>query len=211
MAKPHQSFTPRERNEARRRANSRGVFAIRRPIHEDSFEVFEEINERLTPRFRGTDRLFTKKTITVTVIGFSRFNNDHWDEGPATSSIMSKVPSLKETIPVALGKLGVFGIRNNHKLAFELLPHNLDGSQPQLHDEITACEDAYTEAGFALEPDGFSNSGYVPHCSIGSLHRSNVVEHRKKQVLDQYDRVASALGSIIWLAPPRRAQELFSE
>lgn len=190
----------RERAVSRQRANERGVFAVRRPIDPQSFDLFDEIEDKLTPRFRGKDRLFTPKTITVTVLGFSRFSEVHKESGPPTSDIVSEVSSFKEPVIVRLGRLGIYG-NEEDKLAFELHGHNR-ASGPQLEDEIEMCEKVSESLGFPLVDDYFSTDGYVPHCSIAGLHRSNVPHHKKRSIIRSYNRLLDVNGSEVVLAPP---------
>jgi hypothetical protein len=177
-------------------AQARGVHGIRRVIDPASLRVFESINDRLESEIRGLDRLIHPSTLTVTIIGFSRFNKRLKDRGPSTREIIESVPSFSGPIPAELGKLGIFGSGNAHKLAFELI-------SPEIEEEIDRCEEEYRSRGFPLLEDyNTENRRFMPHCSIAFLHKDNIGHHRERRNLARYTAITKELGSAVMLAPP---------
>src|SRR5687767_12161309 len=129
-----------------REGNTRGIYAVRRPLHDESFEVFDGVVEHLAPKLRGRGKLFKAPFLHFTVIPSRRFTRRCLQIGPTTQEISKRVESCQQPLDATLGKLAIFGAGEAAKLGFHI-------QSEQLEAEIGLYEEAYADAGFPLRSD----------------------------------------------------------
>lgn len=186
----------KKENDAKR-ALRRGVVPFRRMVAPESTGVFEEVLEELRHDMGGAARIFELDSLSVTVVGLSRFNRSLLTQGPPSKDIKSRLESANNSIEAKLGALGLYGSQVKPKLAFEL-------HSPELSGEIEAVEELYSKKGFTLQPDPNCNAdqGYKPHCTIGMLYNEQAAAYfRERSILDSYNLRVPAIGQKIILAP----------
>ncbi len=171
-------------------ASLRGIFAVRRQLSADSQEVLLDIMDALHPELLNAARLFYLGELSITVIGFSRFDKKHRGTGPSTMSIVDRVQSTKHPIEeVKLGQLCIFGSEAKAKLAISLNSDELD-------QEVENIEAEYERKGFKLRKDYNSdNEDYSPHCSIALLFGDNLSHFQDPNTLNKLDMIAG-LGEL---------------
>lgn len=177
-------------------ARTRGVYAVRRFVSDSSHKLFESVNKEMLPELENTGRLFTPDSLGVTVVGFSQFTSDIIRKGPNTDSIIAEQNSAQGPLAVEIGRLGIFGSGNKHKLAFRI-------ESPELYREHRELEDLYAEQKYPLAEIPYDD-GFVPHCSIALMFGEHVEHYRDKRTLARLDTVAGLMGQYVMLDPAVR-------
>ena len=162
---PNKKARINQRSFEYKRANERGVFAVRRLLSPQSYDSIRQTTDLLNHELKNIGRTFEVETIGVTIVGFSRFFRKHMLNGPATSLITENIVSAKYPIEVVLGRLGVYGPDSRAKLAVSI-------ESPELVHEELAYRKAYEDRGYSLN----NRWTYQPHCSL-ALIASDYVEH----------------------------------
>ncbi len=175
-------------------ANNRGVYAVRRKISPESFEVFEDASKALRAEIQGTDRFFKVEDLSVTVVGFKRFNKRLRESGPKTSDMIEQIPSCSEQIVATVGKIGIYGAGSKYKLAFGI-------ESDELINEFAQCSNNYKEAGFPLVPDPNSPDSYTPHCSVALLDQDHVGHFDNRRTISRLDKIAEITNRELILQP----------
>ncbi len=180
-------------------AKERGVYAIRRTLAEGSEEVLEPLYEILPPYLEGAKgRIFTQETLGVTVVGASRFKDNHFDKGPATAQVLEQVPSADSFISAKIGSIALFGSGSRmNKLGFCL-------QSTSLQAENEALRDVYKNLGFPLHVPWYEKEGFVPHCSVAILYTDQIGRFSNDDILDRLDKSIGIREQEIVLAPVAR-------
>lgn len=180
-------------------AQERGVYAIRRPLSEQSKELMVPVYDKLSPYLEGgRARLFTADTLGITVIGASRFNYKHFSEGPPTDEVLDGVESTKQAVTARIGSVAIFGMGNNsNKLGFCL-------ESQDVYDENYALKESYRGAGFPLYVPRYEREGFVPHLSIATLYADQIPQFDNHDMLDRLDSLLAVQGEEIILDPVSR-------
>jgi len=148
-----------------RRANERGVFAVRRLVAPQSYDTLRQTTNLLCDELKNVGRTFEAETIGVTIVGFSRFFHKHMLNGPNTSDVTENIASAKHPIEVVLGRLGIYGSNSRAKLAIAI-------DSPELINEELAYQKEFAKIGYPIN----QRWPYSPHCSV-ALVFSDYVEH----------------------------------
>jgi hypothetical protein len=161
----------------------RGITAVRRPLHESSFPVFQAITESLLPELPNAARLFDPESLGVTVIGFSRFDDHHKRHGVATKEIAEKIPSSRDKIEVSLGSLDIYGSHSKHKLGFSIHGDIIE-------DEVIDFQEEFRRSGTKLRRDPNKPMGELAlHICIALMYEDHIGHFSDPAIL-------SALGNI---------------
>jgi hypothetical protein len=159
------------------RANSLGIFPIRRNISPACHDVFYSIIDVLEPEILGSGYSILRN-LGVTIIGFSRFDQRHRHNGPPTKSIIDRVTSSNKPIETNLGSLAIFGSEIKSKLAVRL-------DSLELKKEQKDFEETFNSIGYPLK-DGYNDRGiYNPHCSVYSIDSCHAPHFKDQRILDR--------------------------
>ncbi len=177
-------------------AKTREIFAVRRELDDASQSFFGKIFDRtLLDEVNGMGRLFLPETLSVTVVGFSRYSRKYIERGPKTKEVVAKIPNANSRIEASLGELALFGSIKKPKLAFELVSE-------RLQTEVDDFENQFTTSDFPLKPDYNSDTGKPQmHLSIGLVYSDSLRYFSEKSVLGNIAGIVGAEGKKIILKP----------
>jgi len=179
----HRKKTQNKKPSMREIVRERGIIAVRRPLHETTIPIFEEIATNLIPELPNAARLFDPETLGVTIIGFSRFDDHHKRFGASTREIAEKVPSSSKKIEVGLGSLGIYGSHSKHKLGFSIYGDAIE-------DEVVAFQEEFRDSGTKLRRDANKPMGELAiHICIALMYEDHIGHFSDPATL-------SALGNI---------------
>ncbi|MEK7152548.1 MAG: hypothetical protein AAB834_01250 [Patescibacteria group bacterium] len=195
MASRHERRPHQRRPDDKEIAQQRGVYGVYRRIAPGSVPIIGEAIEALAPEVQNAGRLFSPDSVTVTVVGFSRFSPRHIRKGPKTRDVVERVGSLCEEMPAVLGSLAVFGSGNNYKLSF-----NLDSDRLKLEEYELA--DTFEDLGGQMLPCNNEAGVYMPHLSVAKLQTDHVGFFEDERTLDRLNSIVEAsIGRAILLQP----------
>lgn len=183
----HHSKKQTLRNNALISANNRGVFAIRRPLEPESYQVIHDVTNSLRGELHNSGRLFDVRSLGVTVIGFSRFDRAHRRQGPPTTEIIASVESSRHKLSARLGKLAVFGSETKGKLGIIL-------NSEDLNQEVENFENEFQKRDFKLIRDPNDHGIYTPHLSICLLYSDHLNSFKDSRTLHRLNKISN-LGS----------------
>jgi len=162
----------------------RGITAVRRPIHESSIPIFQEITKNLLPELPNAARIFEPETLGVTIIGFGRFDDQHKRFGKSTKEIAESVPSSADKIEVGLGQLGIYGSHSKHKLGFSIYGEMIE-------DEVLDFHGAFREAGTKLRRDTNKSYGELGlHICIALMYEDHIGHFSDPAILSSLGGIA---------------------
>jgi hypothetical protein len=165
------------------RANERGVVAARRRVSGKGQRTLQRVLNAIEPELGGAAHLFNVKRIGVNIIGFSRFDQEHQDQGPPTKDVVAEVLSSQNFLRVGLGRIGVYGSETKAKLGISLISDRLRWEEEDI-------EMVFDKLGFPLQPGPYRDDGFVPHVSIGRLDINQLEYFQSSETLRRLDELA---------------------
>lgn len=179
-------------------ASSRGVFSVRRKVAKESYSAIEDLYDILHPEITNAAELSAIKSLGVTVVGFSRFDERHCGAGPRTASISEKICSTSKPLEVGIGKLALFGSSLKARLALNLVSEELKA-------EANEFETLFAAMNFPLKPD-YNGVEFTPHCSLALIFRDRLGHFTDNTTMNRLnlnkDSAMTSAASII-LEPAR--------
>lgn len=174
------------------------VFAIRRLVDPQSYELFANANNEIVGEIGGLGRLFVPETMGVSVVGFSRFSKKYKHEGPDTEEMVRSVDSCNKPLRIRLGAFGIYGSDKKIKLGVEI-------HSSELYGEVNMLSRNFREKGHPLLRDRNVDRTNFLHLSIGLLY-SPAEDFRDPRILNRLEETADLLGKQVVLqsvVPPK--------
>jgi hypothetical protein len=180
MAKRRNPSPQRPKQNIMQQANMRGIFSVRRTIADESIKNLQYIADQLEPELHNMGRIFDPRTIGITEIGFSRFDNKLKLDGPATETVIREIHTIHQPLVVSLGRMAIFGTDKKAKLAFSVVSNELEDEEARITQE-------YANRGYKLRRDPNSDGYYHPHLSIALLYSDAVANFSDERALERLE------------------------
>jgi hypothetical protein len=184
-------------------AERRGIAPVRRTLDESSQRQMKQVLDALRDEIGIDARLFGARSLSTTIIGFSRLKARNPAKLPPTCDIARKIPSSHHPLSAQLGGLGVFGAGNN-KLGFKLVSPDIEG-------EIDQFETEFARRGYRLTKDRNRPDGALPHLSLGQLFEDQIPRFSDPMTLSGLEAlpvVSVAMGQRITFEPVPQALDM---
>ena len=185
VRRSHKRQTPQTSKKlSKQLISERGIYAVRRQLHPDSVPFFQGMVDNLQPELDNVARLFDPESIGVTIIGFTRFNDNHKRKGLATSEIAERVATSNSPVEIKLGEMGIYGSGSKHKLGFEVVSSDIE-------DEIFNFEEAFKKSGTTLRRDVNKPSGVLGiHACIALMYEDHLGHFNDPAILQRLGSIA---------------------